>query len=668
MNKFFSFDIFDTLITRPFLYPTDLFEMVANRLIKFNPNISKKKFKLARINAERAARLCVFPKEDCSLDDIYSKFNELHEWKVSVNVAKSEELDVEWELSQPIVENIKIVNYLYKSKKNVVFLSDMYLPSKFIHQLLSKHGIKCSLKNIFVSNEIGLTKSTGNLYRFVIKKFNLNPGQIEHLGDNLISDFQIPKKLGIIAKHYKNIKLNRYERIDCPKKLIPLWKSTASGTSRASRLSINCSNQITTNLARVSCNVIAPILVSYVSWVLENATKRGIQRLYFVSRDGQIFYKIASTIRNNCDPECKYIYGSRQAWFLPSVFKAKISEMDWAWPNGMPRRAIDILRRLEIYNDETIAFLKMNRFDSKTLSNPLDESNLNELKHFLTKEPLRSRILIAANQRRKLLLDYFCQEGLFDGAKCALVDVGWTLKCQTNLNKILLNSGVKEKIEGYYFAIGNNHEPVVKSGPCNAFITPVKSDLYSPLKANWIFKLPIVLLIEHLFTIADHPTVKNYQKANNRIIPVFKEYNSEYHTQPISEFIHTCVLKYSSIAKNFSLINFNSVRFMEYTFKNMQKFCLNPLPVDVDGVAWLPTNKDQSHETEHFSHMASPLKLSDIFTILKYEIREQNQAYFTPKFAWLTGSAAISTFPIRIIFKTLYSVNQIRSMVKKQSE
>src|SRR5699024_7318970 len=58
---------------------------------------------------------------------------------------------------------------------------------------------------------------------------------------------------------------------------------------------------------------LAPFLVCYVRWVLDQALQRGIKRLYFVARDGEVMYKIARQLkRPGDDIEMRYLYGSRR--------------------------------------------------------------------------------------------------------------------------------------------------------------------------------------------------------------------------------------------------------------------------------------------------------------------------------------------------------------------
>ena len=59
-------------------------------------------------------------------------------------------------------------------------------------------------------------------------------------------------------------------------------------------------------------------------------------------------------------------------------------------------------------------------------------------------------ILKKAEKERKILVDYFAQEGLFDMEKQALVDVGWIGTSRLMINRILTNEG-GQLVEGFYW-------------------------------------------------------------------------------------------------------------------------------------------------------------------------------------------------------------------------
>lgn len=79
-------------------------------------------------------------------------------------------------------------------------------------------------------------------------------------------------------------------------------------------------------LARLKCggdayvllatDVVAPCYVAYVKWVLSDARKRGIERLYFLSRDGYILMKIAENMEHE-GIVLRYLFLSRRSLYLP---------------------------------------------------------------------------------------------------------------------------------------------------------------------------------------------------------------------------------------------------------------------------------------------------------------------------------------------------------------
>lgn len=78
----------------------------------------------------------------------------------------------------------------------------------------------------------------------------------------------------------------------------------------------NSKEQFSHNVrAGVTAYVLAPMLCSYILWVLNEAVKSGKQRLYFLARDGWQMYQIANVLCTELQLpiECRYLYCSRYA-------------------------------------------------------------------------------------------------------------------------------------------------------------------------------------------------------------------------------------------------------------------------------------------------------------------------------------------------------------------
>lgn len=210
----FSFDIFDTLITRDTECPEDIFELMGETLPdKYLQNNSKLNcdFKKTRMQAELVART-LYNKgdiEDITLEQIYATMSSMGV------ISKSDEeffcaleKKIELEHIHPIQENIDKIKMLLTAGEQVIAISDMYHDAKFLLELLMKAG--CPEIKIYVSSEVKKCKWTGNIYRYLCSKEHFQYDNWKHMGDNEKSDYQIPKKLGIDAILYRNDNIKYY--------------------------------------------------------------------------------------------------------------------------------------------------------------------------------------------------------------------------------------------------------------------------------------------------------------------------------------------------------------------------------------------------------------------------------------------------------------------------
>lgn len=100
-----SFDIFDTLLIRPYVKPTDLFTHL--ELLNNDTGFAK-----ARIKAEQAARrIALEKKEDIIIDEIYQQIDSKYK------AFKEKEIALEYQVLRPRPEVEKIYRYACEQKK-----------------------------------------------------------------------------------------------------------------------------------------------------------------------------------------------------------------------------------------------------------------------------------------------------------------------------------------------------------------------------------------------------------------------------------------------------------------------------------------------------------------------------------------------------------------------
>jgi HAD superfamily hydrolase (TIGR01549 family) len=187
-----SFDVFDTLLLRPYLEPMDLFTHIERA-----KNIPC--FCVDRYEAELKARRRNQLRENVTFDEIYGEIDE------NFRSLKQTELDWEMMVLRQNPEMKQVWDYVKSTGKTIIVASDMYLPTDFIAKALEKNGYS-GYDHLYVSGELGKTKARGTLYGHILAELGISPGNMLHIGDNEESDYRQPKKLGIRAVRYRQVK------------------------------------------------------------------------------------------------------------------------------------------------------------------------------------------------------------------------------------------------------------------------------------------------------------------------------------------------------------------------------------------------------------------------------------------------------------------------------
>ena len=199
-----SFDIFDTLLIRPFMYPVDLFDLLSNKMNERTASYID--FATIRKNAEEEARredaIKAPSKEDITLGEIYQQIAKTCDFSAQlISDIKQEELAIEEQVLKERSIGKELFELAKDAGKKIVIVSDMYLPQDFVERVLIKNGYQ-GYDKLYLSSEILLTKATGNLFKFVLKDLSIkDAGSMLHLGDNYYSDVECPRKHGIRAEH-----------------------------------------------------------------------------------------------------------------------------------------------------------------------------------------------------------------------------------------------------------------------------------------------------------------------------------------------------------------------------------------------------------------------------------------------------------------------------------
>lgn len=292
-----SFDIFDTLILRPFTEPADLFYFVGNDLGFMD-------FKNVRIQAEYEARMQCYKKNDHMEIDIKDIWKQLSEM-TGIPAKKGMELEMQYEYgfcyANPFMQ--KVYQGLQKLGKKIIITSDMYLSSEFLEKMLRKNGYD-GYERIFISNDYKASKAKGDLYD-VVKKAIAGKSLV-HIGDNLHSDIAMAKKHKVDNLHYQNV--NQYSLMYRPYDMSAIIGSAYRGI-------IN--NYLYNGLGRYSKSyefgfIYGGLFVlGYCNYIHQYCKTHQIDKILFLSRDGDILMQAYKKMFP--EDAFEYVYWSRRA-------------------------------------------------------------------------------------------------------------------------------------------------------------------------------------------------------------------------------------------------------------------------------------------------------------------------------------------------------------------
>lgn len=310
---------------------------------------------------------------------------------------------------------------------------------------------------------------------------------------------------------------NRYEQLIADNKELPLqFREQLTQASRLTRLQYKQTDLHKQVIWDTGANVIAPVLFGFVNWCLAKAQKKGIKRLYFVARDGQILNKIAQVICRNWgyDIDCRYFYGSRQAWHAPALQEIGEAELQWILDGTTFLSVNSVCERVNIKPEQIKEVLIRCGFAESEWNTNLNKEERNQLRQVFVEKQVVDLILATAATYREKAIAYFRQEQLDDGLPFAIVDIGWVGRAQRSFSSLLISAGIypEKGVQGFYFALEKKRK-ALESDNLSAFYNIDKPSREHISHYRHVFEL---------FVTADHGGTMGYEQQDNQYVPVLR--------------------------------------------------------------------------------------------------------------------------------------------------
>lgn len=491
-----TFDIFDTTLIRQCGSPDVIFDLVARKLWP-----SDEALRTAFLNRRRQAAHTAG--SDASLSDIYGCFAADEFAPLSIEVLMNEELDTERRMLtvNPVVRDR--IRELRRSGWEIKFLSDMYLSSAFLSEVLMREGCLEDGEEVIVSCEWTARKDNGSLYRLVRKKYN--PQEWMHFGDNKRSDIRMARRNGVKGIWIDTRNTPAEMRIAS---LSTTWRNIyipkfVAGLMRAVRIQGGNTSDVA-----IAADYVASLYIPFVVYVLRQCQSKGIRKLHFLSRDGYIMQRIAEAL-SAPGIELNYLFVSRKA--LMGAYLAEDTENRYLEivdrQTLISKHVCNLLNQLGLKRDQLAQEFGITFNYDRILSAAQQKDFIDKIFHNETFTP---RLIERFRKNSDLASAYLRQEGLADGEMQAMVDIGWLGTTRLMINSIL----------------GFNENKTIPT-----FYVGIRDDVYSRKYGDYYSYFPqgqldtsATALIENYFSASPYPSTIGYSRnMTGRIEPVFAD-------------------------------------------------------------------------------------------------------------------------------------------------
>ena len=611
-----SFDLFDTLIFRKVMDPNYAFRgLKKNKLLKRLFSDPDQFFSIRKSYEIKARKYFSKNKEDVTLEDIY-RFSKLDKKTISelINI----ELENENKLLIPNNHLAYWIEFAHSLNKKIIIISDIYYSYEQLSDIaFSKIKNFKLISNIYISSEIKKLKKTGNLFKHVLEKENVKPSEVVHIGDNITSDFNVPKTLGLKTIYYGITKslydIHERERYFIKNRIdyIQLIRTISIVRKK------NFNNNIENTYYDIGSYVFGPVLNNFCKWIFDIAKKNNISQINCITREGLFFNDILNYFKqlhkqfNNVS--INTIAASRASLFIPSFESDNLIPKNLVY-DDLTVSDIYSLFRIKCVNNKITKFLNYSfiksyykKIDDDLLCNIIEKDLRNN------SDLIISKCKIQLN----LFVKYLNQIGF--NPNSILFDFGGGGSILNAINSILKDR--KPKINCLFYANQNSY---LHSFKINSFL-PLTDDVLTDVNYKILKLAPV---IESLFN-TDQKTTIGYNLLGEKVRPISTGSNFN---------IHKLYKAFEDGAKNYLLtsskysndINYNSTVSQKLIKKIINRFLTFPTMYESNALSLLPFEKDyKSENKENLLNEESKTKFKEM-GIPKYLY---NIAYNT-KFRW----------------------------------
>jgi predicted HAD superfamily hydrolase len=579
--EYVSFDVFDTLIKRDVDRPQRIFSIVEKIWNEEHPDAQIESFESERITAEKKANESY---NDCpTIDQIY---DELPGFPSEIK-----KLEIEVEL-QACVANYpvkKLYDLLLENGNKLVIISDMYLEKNTITKILKRNGYE-GYCDLFVSQEYGANKKTGQLFKIFLDNHSVRPESVIHIGDSRKADIK-----GASVARVDSIKIPYYMGQVSPNLSIAATSELRDIYSFIDN-HIDCQKG---NYHKFGYSVVGLMLLGFCQWIEENVNHD--KKILFMARDSKIVENAFNQLFPNLYTS-SYFYASRKSVYLPLLYNVDdASEI----LNRLPlKSAFDTKYIISALGEKAENYPQ---FETRKMILPLSTDDREYLVEIISKVVDDKRQL--ADEQLRNLEGYVTQES--EKFEIVLVDIGWAGTIQKFIDEILIKVGI-ETSSGLYLGLNKRSQQNQINAKGYYFDQKAHPDQIDKVR-------PYIALVETIFS-DDIGTTIAYRESEEGYVAVFDEF----------EFLHDDNHRYINEIRDGAL-QFISDFSESVLWESRLKLNMDDAMLNIERVGINPTLSevellgDIQHSDQGKNYIARPSKFSSYLVnpkSLNYDFRQ----------------------------------------------
>lgn len=469
--KVLSVDVFDTLIWRRVPEAKDVFWLLGLALKAgghLAPHVSPAQFAEIRPAAEKKARAIrerISGSREVTLEDVYALLPDaLFVNGFDIPRRRQKEVELERGLMVADLEVAALLEHAKAKSVETWLVSDTYFSEDDMRGFLDAAfgGKPPPFGKLIVSNKEGRPKWR-DLFDTLLARFNLIPGDVLHVGDNIDADVAPCSRLGMkYALYDKWIFSPRVQIQEFPAEGVarralmgPLGDYGLTGLR--SRLYHRAPADMPDEALpfwRYGACVLGPVFAAFGHWLMRECRLNKYAKVFGMMREGRFLNRLVTETAKLCGDEIatEELWLSRRAVIRASLFPDDLRHLT-SFISYCPGKTTDeILGQCGLARADLAGMLPPgSTFDL------LDSDDLTKLCIYIGKnDAVKAKVLaVSAASRKNLILALSRQIDLNGDAPLVLMDLGYAATIQVVLAHILQRSGYRVPVIGLYLALND---------------------------------------------------------------------------------------------------------------------------------------------------------------------------------------------------------------------